>query len=207
MLTRLVPAVVQAPQFGPLALGIPLSELVPEAVDPLLGSGLLLVAAGAAEQGVKPVVLDGVEQHSGLEPIAGGPGTGLLHRLSGVDGVLDRGHHQPEPVSFHHAVPELDDLGEVVPGVDVHDGERHPSRGEGPDGQMEHDDRVLASGEEKGRALELGRHLPDDEKILVIGHVAVIGQLDTAAVRLRCPLRWQSRNNPSARFGEPMSHG
>ena len=49
MLAQMLVAVEQVPQLGPLALRVPLAELVPERKDPLLGAGLLLVAAGAAE--------------------------------------------------------------------------------------------------------------------------------------------------------------
>ena len=70
VLALAVPAVVEAPQLGPLVLRVPLAELVAEREDPLLGPGLLLVAAGAAEHGVEPVLLDGVEQRRGLEAVA-----------------------------------------------------------------------------------------------------------------------------------------
>src|SRR5947209_3191198 len=64
-------AVVQRPQLGPLALGIPLAELVAEREHALLGSRPLLVAPGAAERGVEAVLCDRVQQRGGLKPIAG----------------------------------------------------------------------------------------------------------------------------------------
>ena len=48
-----VPAVVEVPQLRALVARVPLAELVAEAEDPLLGAGLLLVAAGAAEHGAE----------------------------------------------------------------------------------------------------------------------------------------------------------
>jgi hypothetical protein len=60
VLALAVPAVVEAPQLGALVLGVPLAEVVAEAEHPLLGPGLLLVAAGAAERGVEAVLLDAV---------------------------------------------------------------------------------------------------------------------------------------------------
>ena len=78
VLALVVAAVVEAPQLGPLVLRVPLPEVVAERVDPLLGAGLLLVAPGAAEDGVEAVGLDGVEQRDGLQPVAHGARPGLL---------------------------------------------------------------------------------------------------------------------------------
>src|SRR5690606_4525131 len=83
-----VAADVEVPQLGPLVLRVPLAELVPEAEHPLLGPGLLLVAAGTAEDGVEAVLLDGLEQRHGLQAVAAGAGAGLLDDLAGVDGLL-----------------------------------------------------------------------------------------------------------------------
>src|SRR5690606_5764824 len=47
------PRVVEVPQLGALVLRVPLAEVVAEGEDPLLGPGLLLVAPGAAEDGVE----------------------------------------------------------------------------------------------------------------------------------------------------------
>ena len=132
VLALAVPAVVEAPQLGPLVLRVPLAELVAERVHPLLGPGLLLVAPGAAEDGVEAVLLDGVEQRRGLQPVAAGPGPGLLGDPALVDGVLHRGDDQPGAGLGHPAVAELDDLGEVVAGVDVHHRERAAGRARTP---------------------------------------------------------------------------
>ena len=127
MLALAVAAVVEAPQLGALVLGVPLAEVVPEAEHPLLGPGLLLVPAGPAEHGVEPVLLDGGQQRDRLQPVAGGAGAGVLDDQAAVDGVLHAGHDQPQAQLGDPAVPELDDLGEVVPGVDVHDREGQPA--------------------------------------------------------------------------------
>ena len=60
------------------------------------------------------------------------------------------------------AVAKLDDLGEVVAGVDVHEREREARRAKGLLGQAQQHDRVLATAEEQDRALELGGHLAHD---------------------------------------------
>ena len=72
------PGVVDVPQLGALVLRVPLAELVAEREHPLLGPGLLLVPAGAAEHRVEPVLLDRVEQGGGLQPVTAGPPAGLL---------------------------------------------------------------------------------------------------------------------------------
>ncbi len=162
VLALAVGAVVEVPQLGPLVARVPLAELVPEAEDPLLGPGLLLVAAGPAEYGVEPVLPDGSEQGGRLQPVAAGPGPGLFDHPARVDVVLDPADHQADPNPGHGVIPELDHLGEVVPGIDVHDRERQRRRPERLGGQVQHDDGVLPSREEQDRPFEPGRHLADD---------------------------------------------
>ncbi len=66
------------------------------------------------------------------------------------------------------AIAELDDLFEVVPGVDVHHRERDAGGEERPLGEVQHHHRVLASGEEQHRPLALARHLADDRDRFVL---------------------------------------
>ena len=66
------------------------------------------------------------------------------------------------PESFDLAVAVVDDLGEVVTGVDVHQRERKARRPERLLGQPQHHRGVLAAREEQHRALELGRDLTHD---------------------------------------------
>jgi hypothetical protein len=70
--------VVEVPQLGALALGVPRAEVVAEGEDPLLRAGALLVAARAAEGRVEAVLLDGVEQRDGLQAVARGARARLL---------------------------------------------------------------------------------------------------------------------------------
>ena len=72
------------------------------------------------------------------------------------------GHDQALAQLGHAAVAELDDLGEVVAGVDVHEREREARRAEGLLGQAQQDDRVLAAAEQQDGALQLGGHLAHD---------------------------------------------
>jgi hypothetical protein len=57
-------AVVERPQLGSLVLRVPLPEVVAVRVDPLLGPGLLLVAAATTEGGREVLLLDDVETSS-----------------------------------------------------------------------------------------------------------------------------------------------
>ena len=66
------------------------------------------------------------------------------------------------PSSRDQAVAELDHLGEVVPGVDVHDREREAPGPERLLGQPQQHDRVLAAAEQQHGALELGGDLAED---------------------------------------------
>ena len=210
MLALLVAAVVEAPQLGALVLGVPLAELVAEAEHALLGPRLLLVAAGAAEDGVEALLLDAAQQRDGLEAVAAGPGAGVLDDPAGVDVVLDARDDETSPDGGDHVVAEGEHLGEVVAGVDVHDRERHPRRGERLDGEVQHHDRVLAAREQQRRPLELGGDLTDDVDRLGLqrsqvgelvgrGHERIRVNLDPAGKQSSCPaspppptMRWRS---------------
>ena len=159
VLTLVMPAVVQVPQLGPLRLRIPLAELVAEGEHPLLGSRLLLVAAGAAERGVELVLADRAQQRHRLQRVARRDG---LDDAAGVDVVLHLGDDQSDAGIRDELVAGLQDLVEVVAGVDVHDRERQPARPERLEREMQHHDGVLTAGEQQHRPLELRGHLPDD---------------------------------------------
>ena len=79
----------------------------------------LLVAAAPAERGLEAVLLDRVEQRDRLEPVARGARAGLVGHATVVDRFLHGGDDQSRPDVLHHLVAVVDDLGEVVAGVDV----------------------------------------------------------------------------------------
>src|SRR4051794_8408457 len=83
--------VVEVPQLGPLVARIPAAEVVAEGEDPLLRAGALLVAPRAAERGVEAVLLDGIQQRHGLQPVARRARPGLLDGAALVDRLLHRG--------------------------------------------------------------------------------------------------------------------
>jgi hypothetical protein len=151
--------------------------LVAEGHDPLLGPGALLVAAGAAERRVEAVLGDRVQEGHGLEPVARGSRAGLLDHAAAVDRRLDRGDDELDPELGHAAIAEVDDLGKVVPGVDVHDRERDRGRPERLVGQVQEDDRVLPAAEEQDGPLALGGDLPHDEDGLRLER-AKVGELE-----------------------------
>ena len=177
-------AVVERPQLRSLRARLPLAELVAQGEDALLGAGLLLVAPGAAEDGVELVLGDGIQERRRLEPIARGV-AGLLADAALVDGLLHGGHDETLAQLGHAAVAELEDLREVVARVDVHDGEREPGRPEGLLGEAQEHDGVLAAREEEHGPLELGGHLAHDEDGLRLEGVQVADAVTPGALRQR----------------------
>jgi hypothetical protein len=103
-----------------------------------------------------------VEQGARLQPVARRARARLLDDATGVDRLLHAGDDQALAELGDAAVAELDDLREVVPGVDVHEREREPARPEGLLGQAQQHDRVLAAGEQQHGPLELGGDLAHD---------------------------------------------
>ena len=88
---------------------------------------------------------------------ARGPVSSTTRPLS-IDSCTLR-HDQPLAELGHAAVAELDHLGEVVAGVDVHQRERERRRAERLLGQAQQHDRVLAAAEQQHRPLEFGGDL------------------------------------------------
>ena len=164
---------VELPQLGPLALGIPLAEGVPEGEHPLFGPGLVLVPPGAADAGVESVRIDGVEQRGGLEAVSHAAVAGIYHP-TGVDRVLHGGDQQPLAQLLDATIAEVDDFGEVVAGVDMHDREREVSGPERLFGQPEQHRRVLAPAEQEHRALTFGGHFPHDEDGMGLQQVEMV---------------------------------
>ena len=173
-------ALVELPEFGALLARVPLAERVAEAQDALLGARLVLVAARAAEGGVEVVVGDGVEQGHRLEAVARTERAGVGD-LALVDRVLDVGHDQSRAGGLDGAVAELEDLGEVLSGVDVHDGKGKLLGREGLGRQVQQDGRVLAAGEEQDGAFALGHDLAQDENGVGLEQVEMVGGVRSAA--------------------------
>ena len=157
MLALAVAPVVDRPHLGPLVLRIPLAEFVAEREEALLGACLFLVAAGTAHHGVEVVLLDRVEQRRGLQAIARRTRCRVFDNATAVDRLLHRRDDEVDVEPLDRGVAELEDLGKVVAGVDVHDGEGQLRGPERLLGDVQHHDAVLAAREQQDRPLEFGR--------------------------------------------------
>ncbi len=120
------------------------------------------------------MLCDGVEQRRGLQPVARRVARLFAHAAL-VDGLLHRSHDEALAELLDAAVAELEHLGEVVTGVDVHDREGELRGAEGLLGDAQQDDGVLAAREQQHRPLELGRDLAHDEDGLGLEGVQVGG--------------------------------
>ena len=187
MLAGSVPAVVEAPELGALVARVPLAELVAQRDDALLRPGLVLVAAGAAEDRVVTAGGDGVEQRERLQGVA--RAVGALQQAAVVDVVLHAGDLEADAEALDGLVAERQHLGEVVARVDVQHGEGHLAGPEGLGGEVQHDDGVLAAREQQHGALELGDDLADDVDRLGLEHVEGV-QARGAAGRWRGRVAW-----------------
>ena len=208
MLARSVAAVVQAPELGPLVARIPLAELVAQRDDALLGARLVLVAAGTAEDGV-------VACRRRSRRAAGRVCSGLRVpsarscEAAVVDVVLHAGDFETDAETRDGLVAEREHLGEVVAGVDVQHREGHAAGRERLRREVEHDDGVLAAGEQQHGALELGDDLADDVDRLGLEQVeggAVERRVAGPELRLTAgESRWRSshRCSPHSVFDRP----
>ena len=104
------------------------------------------------------------------------PGAGLLAHAAGVDRLLHGGDDEPDAELLDAPVAVLDDLREVVAGVDVHDRKRQARGVEGLLGDAQQDRGVLAAREQQDGALELRGDLAHDEDRLGLQQ-AEIGQV------------------------------
>ena len=173
--------VQQRPRLGPLRPRIPATLSIAEAEDAFLRSRLVLIASAATERGIEAVFGQCIEQGDRLQPVAAGAWPCILHRAAGVDGSLHAGHHQSHAPLGHEPIAILDDLGEVVAGVDVHHGEGQPCGSEGEHGEVQQDGAVLATAEQQHRVLALGGDFADDGERLIGERVEVRGGDDLGA--------------------------
>src|SRR5204862_4525592 len=121
-----------------------------------------------------------IEQRDRLQAVARRARTVLLDDPAVVDRLLHRRDDEALVELLDTAIAELDDLGEVVARVDVHQREREARRAERLLGQAQQHDRVLAAREEQHGALELRGDLAHDVDRLGF-EVAEVGQLVTGA--------------------------
>ena len=95
--------------------------------------------------------------------------------LALVDRVLHLGDDESRADARDGGVAELDDLGEVLSGVDVHDRKGQLLGREGLDREVQQHRGVLAAGEEQDRAFALRDDLSEDENGVGLQQVEVVG--------------------------------
>ena len=115
----------------------------------------------------------------GLQPVAAGPPAGLLGDPARVDRVLHRGRppagrraRSTRRSRNSSTSGKLCPVSTCITGNGIRAGQNAFSA------SAQHDDRVLAAGEQQHRPLELGGHLPDDVDRLGLQHVE-LGQLSS----------------------------
>jgi hypothetical protein len=116
------------------------------------------------QRGVEAMFLNRVEQGGRLQPIAR-EAPSVLFDTAGIDRSLHRCDDQLVTDARHAAVAELDRLWEVVPRIDVHDGEWQGTVSGGTEGLLgdaEQRDRILAGAEQQHWAFELSHYLAHD---------------------------------------------
>jgi hypothetical protein len=161
-LARLLAGVVEPPQLGPLGLGVPAVLGRSDREHPLLGPGLLLVAAGTAEREVEAVLVEGLLQALGLPDVG-------VHRRAMVERV-DAPRHRVRVLvheQLHadlggHPVAELVHRLELPRRVDVQQRERWHRRIEGLRRQVQHAGAVLADRIQHHGLLGLRDRLAED---------------------------------------------
>jgi hypothetical protein len=175
--------VEQVPQLGALVLRVPAAEFVAEGKDALLGAGLFLVAAGAADAGVEAELLDGFEQR---------------HRLVLVARLVGRLEHAPcrapsssstertirrSPSSQARASRKSMTSGSCGRCRCAAAG-RESARAEGLLGQAQEHDGILAAGEQQGRVAALAGHFAQDVDGLGFEPVEVVEGILCSRLRI-----------------------
>jgi len=148
-------------KFRALTFRIPLAEFVAEGKNPLLCPRLFFIATRAADAGVETEFRDGFEQGHRLKHVAALAGV-FQHDPSAPDGVLQRAHDQPLAKLLGAMVAERNDLGKVVPGVDVQQRKWEAARPKRFFRQPQQDNGVLAAGKQQRRIFALRSHFPQD---------------------------------------------
>ena len=169
----------------------------PEREHTLLGPGLFLVTAGAAERDIEPVVIECLLQGLGLHDVGveRGPvvqGVDVLLDPLGVD--VDQEVHTGLP---GHVVPEVVHRLELPAGVDVQERERRRAGVKRLTGQLQHHRRVFPDRVQHHRVLGLRHHLPDDVHRLGLETIEMCQVLATGELVLL--VRSQSNLRPSVR--------
>ena len=161
-LALVLAGVVEAPQLRALQLRIPAVLRRAEREDALLGAGLLLVAARAAEGRVEAVLVQRLLQALRLPDV--GMDRGAMRE--GIDAHRQRlgidVDDQVEAELLGHLAAKLDHFAELPRRVDVEQREGRLRRMERLHGEVQHHRAVLADRVEHHRPLALGDGLAHD---------------------------------------------
>ena len=105
---------------------------------------------------------NGVEKGDGLQRVAACARAADVGNAPCVYGCLHRTNNQLHAHFGNAAIAKLDDLGKVVPGIDVHHWEGDARRCKCAHCQVQHDDRILAARKQQDWALKFRCNFPDD---------------------------------------------
>src|SRR5581483_4153930 len=114
--------VEEIPKFRALVARVPLTALIAEGKDTLLGTRTLFVTPSATNGGIKTALAQTVEQRGCLECAAAALGTPGERSCAFVQSAAICVHDQLEAEFGGVAVAEFDHFPELVPGVDVEKG-------------------------------------------------------------------------------------
>ena len=129
--------------------------------EAFLGTGFFLISSGTTDGCIEFIVLQGIEQGSGLQLVAGSIITRFLLYSSLVDAFLHATHDEFGSEFLGEFVTILDGFLEVVTRVDVEQREWNLRRIECLVGEICDYDRILATREEDDRTLELGSYFAE----------------------------------------------
>ena len=110
------------------------------AEEALLGAGLFFIAAAAAEAGVEFIVGNRIQQGDRLQFVPTGAVAFFLDHAALIDAVLHAGDLEVGADGLHEFIAVDQGFREVMPGVDVEQGEGQAGRVEGLPGQPGHHD-------------------------------------------------------------------
>ena len=159
-------AIVEVPQFRPLVFRIPDVVGGAEGEHAFLGAASFLVAAGAAERGIEPVLRQRLLQRFGLHDVR------IERRAVGKridplrEAVTVHVHDQTEPEPRRGLVAKADHLAKLPRCIDVQKRKRRFRRKERLSRQMQQNGRILADRVEQNRLAEFRRHLAEYMKSL-----------------------------------------
>ena len=157
---RQLAAVVQVPQLRALAARIPAAERIAHRKHALLRAGTLLITAGTTEHRVIANLSDGLYQRHRLQGVA--RTVRALSQITPIDPVLHVRHAKARASLLHQAVPELNDLREVMARIHMQKLNRHLRRRERKHAQVQHHAGILATGKQQANLVKLASHLTDD---------------------------------------------